>query len=83
MECPHCHEPLQMTKTAMKQELMAMRISWEGALVEASTVGGLIENTRKLLASGARDVGFPSDIFMHSIEWGDKTATFNFLVVPK
>lgn len=83
MKCPNCETPLSMTVSAMEQELVSMRIEWEGALVEASTIGGLIENTRKLLACGAKDVGIPSNIFMHSIEWGDKMATFRFLVVPK
>ena len=83
MECPHCKESLGLTKQVMKQELVGLKLTWEGSLVEAKTIGGMIENTRKLLAAAAKEVGIPSDIFMHSIEWQEQGATFNFLVVPR
>lgn len=83
MKCPCCETPLSLNTVAMDKELVSLHLEWEGAMVEARTIGGVVENTRKLLAASAKEVGIPSDIFMRSIEWGDKQATFHFLVIPR
>jgi hypothetical protein len=60
----------------MDSEIVSLAIEWEGAFVEARTIGGLIENTRKLLACSAKGMVVPT------IEWGEKRAVFHFALMP-
>ena len=83
-KCPSCDAPLTLSAIPMDQEKVSLRIEWEGAHVEAKTVAGLIENTRKLLASAAKDAGCGDySVFMHGIDWGEQEASFHFLLIRK
>ncbi|KAF1711101.1 hypothetical protein CSC70_04015 [Pseudoxanthomonas kalamensis DSM 18571] len=63
---------------------MTFRMTWEGDAIEAKTVGGVIENTRKLLVSAAKDSGCGNyAVMMDGIDWGDKEASFHFLLIAK
>lgn len=81
--CPSCKSEFEITKKNLDSELLTMHITWGGDLVEAKTIGGLIENTRKLLAAAAREAGNPCDVFMQGIDWGDREAKFHFLLIAK
>lgn len=83
MKCPGCDLPLSLSRVVMDQELVTFSMEWEGAMVEAKTIGGVIAQTGKLLAAAAKETGIPSDVYMHSIEWAEKSAKFHFLVIPR
>jgi hypothetical protein len=82
VKCPACNETIGLTLKALDREVVSLTIEWEGAFVEARTIGGMIENTRKLLACSAKELGVPMIAMMHSIEWGEKRAVFHFALVP-
>jgi len=83
MECPNCKHPLQVNRTVMAQESITLNLSWEGSLVEAATISGMIGNTSALLEKSAKSVGIPSDVFVESIDWKDKAIAIHFLVIPR
>lgn len=59
-----------------------MSITWEGAFIEARTVAGVIENTRKLLAASAKEAtGIAYNVVMHGIDWGEHEASFHFVLL--
>ena len=83
MECPNCKHALQINRTVMAQESITLNFSWEGSLVEAATVAGMIGNTAKLLKESAKSVGIPSDVFIESIDWKEKAVSIHFFVIPR
>lgn len=80
--CPHCTKEFSLSPTILDKETFTMRITWEGEMIEAKTVGGLIENTRKLLLSVAKDAGMKKPwIGLAGIDFGCKEATFHFTIL--
>lgn len=82
-KCPHCDKPFSITPRTLEQETVTMHITWEGAMIEAKTIGGVIENTRKLLVAVAKDAGMSAYIGMSGIEFGDGEAKLHFAVIDK
>lgn len=79
--CPHCTKEFSLSPKILDKETLTMRITWEGEMIEAKTVGGVIENTRKLLLSVAKEAGMKKPyVGMSGIDFGVKEAAFHFAI---
>jgi len=83
-KCPHCDKGFTLSPHVLDKETLSLHMTWEGEMIEARTIGGMIENTRKLLAEVAKQSGMKKPyIAMAGIDFGEREATFHFTLLEE
>lgn len=83
MECPKCHEPLEIGAYVPEEQRLSLSIEYESEMVAARTFGETISNTAKLLQSVAKEMGQPVFVVIEGIDYAPSKATVHFVILAK
>lgn len=83
MECPKCHEQLQVAAFVPDEQRFSMAIEFEQEWVAARTFGDTITNTAKLLQSVAKELGQSVAVVIERIEYEPRKAAVHFVILSK
>lgn len=83
MECPKCHEPLEVGAYVPEEQRLSLSIEYESEMVAARTFGETISNTAKLLQSVAREMGQPVFVVIEGIDYAPRKAAVHFVILAK
>lgn len=79
-KCPKCETPLELTPAVLGEQMLSLRMTWEGEMMQAKTIAGTIDGTRKLLEMTAKDMGAKCQVFVHKIDQRDKELQVDFIL---
>lgn len=81
MNCPECGKEVRLMAEELKTERISMTIKYEGDLLEAKTVGGIITNVDKLLKEVSKSHNRRIYVGFGGFEQKEKELTVHLLVM--
>lgn len=83
MKCPKCDTPLSVKAVIPDEQRFRLKITGEGGMLHAETVGGTITGIYKLMKATNKEDAVKVETFIEDITQSDGVLDVGFVVITK